>query len=246
MMRRLHLAGGKARGILWFQGEADARDPKAAPLYGAKLRELIAAARNDSGIADLGFYLVQIGRMLEWPYYGVDGRTPPPTLDRQFAEVREAQRRIGIEIDHAGTVASIDLSLRDGIHLATPDLKRVGRRLANIVGSARGPRLDRVIHDSGAERIYVRFSDVTGGFDPNTRIAGFTLRTAAGAEIASIYRAAVDPQQPGTIVLSYQGKLPERARLVYGWGANPYCNLVDHADMAAPCFGPVALDYASE
>jgi len=181
--------------------------------------------------------------MLDWPYYGVAGKTPPATLDRQFAKVREAQRRISLEMEHVATVASIDLELRDGIHVATPDLKRLGRRLAHLPG---GPHLERIRHDRRAQRIYVSFSGVDAGFATHGRIAGFSLHTSAGAEIAAIYRAAIDPQRTDTIVLSYQGELPADARLAYGWGANPYCNLVDHADMAPPCFGPVALDYPSQ
>ena len=119
--------------------------------------------------------------------------------------------------------------MRDGIHLATPDVKRVGRRLANLVvrkeygqsENPRGPKLERIRHDPITQKIYFRFSDLTGGFDTSARIAGFTLRTAAASEIAAIYRSAVDPSDTGTIVLSYQGKLPDGTKLVYGWGANP-------------------------
>jgi hypothetical protein len=84
-----------------------------------------------------------------WPY-GASGKQPPATLDAQFSAVREAQRLAPEMIDHTGVIPAIDLELRDGIHISTPGLKRLGARLANTVlrnayrleGSPAGPRLD--------------------------------------------------------------------------------------------------------
>ena len=43
------------------------------------------------------------------------------------------------------------------------------------------------------------------------------------------------------MLLHLYGKLPENAVLRYGFGTDPYCNLVDDAGMAAPVFGPMAI-----
>lgn len=53
-------------------------------------------------------------------------------------------------------------------------------------------------------------------------------------------------QARDTVVLKLAGPLPEKANLWYGYGVDPYCNLIDSADMAVPVFGPIALDEASE
>ena len=45
-----------------------------------------------------------------------------------------------------------------------------------------------------------------------------------------------------TVVLKLSGPVPEKASLWYGYGLDPYCNLVDGSDMAVPVFGPIALD----
>jgi sialate O-acetylesterase len=43
-------------------------------------------------------------------------------------------------------------------------------------------------------------------------------------------------------VLKLTGPPPARSSLWYGYGLDPYCNLSDALDMAAPVFGPVPLD----
>ena len=74
------------------------------------------------------------------------------------------------------------------------------------------------------------------------RLSGFSLHREDGRPVAAIFAARIDPGDPGTVVLEYQGpSLPPGTGLVYGWGVDPYCNLVDEADMAAPCFGPIKL-----
>jgi len=57
-----------------------------------------------------------------------------------------------------------------------------------------------------------------------------------------IYKARVDPADSSVVLLSIGGKLPEGAKLHYGYGKDPYCNLRDAADMAAPVFGPMTIE----
>jgi type 1 glutamine amidotransferase len=47
------------------------------------------------------------------------------------------------------------------------------------------------------------------------------------------------------VVLKLSGPVPEKASLWYGYGMDPFCNLVDGLDMAVPVFGPIALDAVS-
>ena len=70
---------------------------------------------------------------------------------------------------------------------------------------------------------------------------GHTLRKPDGTEIPAFYRARIDPASRKTVVLKFRGELPEDAVLWYGWGLDPYCNLTDRANMAAPVFGPMEI-----
>lgn len=244
MLRQFELAGGKARGVLWYQGESDA-NPNAAPKYAKVMEEFIAAVRSDFHDPDLPFYLVQIGRV-------VRGGDP-----KDWNMVQDAERLIPEKIAHTAVASVIDLELDDGIHVGTHGHKRLGKRLANLalrnlfghVG-ATTPTFESV--SRGAHnRLIVKFRDVNfsqedtrlRGLQPTRHIAGFSLRKADGSEIPLIFDASVGPA-PDTVVLKLNGRLPEGAFLWYGWGFDPYCNLVDAWDAAVPVFGPIALDPA--
>ena len=79
------------------------------------------------------------------------------------------------------------------------------------------------------------------GLSPERHIAGFSIRKEDGTPIPLIFEAAVGKARD-TVVLKLTGPVPEKAFLWYGYGLDPYCNLIDGADMAVPVFGPIALD----
>ncbi len=70
---------------------------------------------------------------------------------------------------------------------------------------------------------------------------GSSIRKDDGTEIPLIFDAAVGPLKD-TVILKLSGPIPEGAKLWYGYGLDPYCNLVDALDMAVPAFGPISLD----
>jgi sialate O-acetylesterase len=270
MMRQLQLAGGKVRGILWYQGESDA-NTDAAKRYPKVFADFIGAVRSDLGDPELPFYLVQIGRFVH------EGDSKP------WNAVQDAERQIPDHVPNTAVVASVDLELDDLIHVGTPGLKRLGTRLARLalrelfgqVG-ATTPTLDRVSR-RGDNALVVKFKGVNRasthapaapapppgfgnlpialsaptyagtsgptleGLQPERHIAGFSVRRADGTEIPLIYDAAVG-QSKDTVVLKLMTKIPEGAQLWYGYGYDPYCNLTDALDMAVPVFGPIPLD----
>jgi sialate O-acetylesterase len=239
MLRRVRVAGGKVTGVLWYQGESDA-SPKAAPEFLGKFERFVQAVRDDFGQPGLPFYYVQIGRHVS---------------NQNVAEwnvVQDMQRKAEGSIPRSGMVSAIDTALDDGIHVSTQDHKRLGRQLANLAchdlfpdraGCAayqRGPRPVSAVFREGAVRI--TFTSVNGGLRPLGRVAGFTIHGADGAAQPLIFKARVDPGDVNTVVLSIGGKLPEGAVLRYGAGKDPFCNLRDAADMAAPVFGPMPIE----
>ncbi len=134
MMRSVKLAGGKVKGVLWYQGESDAMKPEAAKIYAQTFTDFIAALRKDLDQPDLPFYYVQIGRF-------VNGGSP-----KDWNAVQDAQRLIAERVPNTAVVASVDLELDDGIHISTSGQKRLGRRLRgspNANCSARSARRRR-------------------------------------------------------------------------------------------------------
>jgi hypothetical protein len=153
MLRQVKLAGGKVKGVLWYQGESDA-NPKASETYAKVFTDFIAAVRGDLGQPELPFYYVQIGRFVA----NADGKS--------WNVVQEAQRRLPDEVANTAVISVIDLELDDLIHVGTAGLKRAGQRLARIAvreqfGQLGGstPTLDRV--SKGANNtLVVRFKGV--------------------------------------------------------------------------------------
>jgi len=238
MMMRFREAGGKVTGVLWYQGESDA-NPKAAPVFQEKFQRFVAAVRSDFGDANLPFYYVQIGRHVN------------RSNEAEWNHVQEGQRKAEADLGRAAVVAAVDTELDDGIHVGTQDLKRLGRRFANIAchdlfpGAAgcgqykRGPRPASAAFHNGVVR--VSFNEVNGRLVSRGPVSGFTIHGADGAPLPLIYKARVDAANPSSILLSIGGKLPEGATLRYGFGKDPYANVRDQADMALPVFGPMQI-----
>ena len=254
MLRQVQLAGGKVKGVLWYQGESDS-SPEGSQVFERVFVDFIGAVRNDFGQADLPFYYVQIGR------FAIDG--DPAGWNR----VQEAQRIIPDRLANTAVVSVIDLELDDLIHVGTQGLKRAGARLAKIAQrqlfgqvGATTPTLDRVaLGPNNTLEVKFRGVNVRGsqpefgglggsiapaapaGLKPESHIAGFSIRDAAGAAIPMIYEAKVGRGRD-TVVLKLAKPVPPGSSLWYGHGYDPYCNLTDAADMAVPVFGPIALD----
>ena len=235
LLKQVGNAGGKVRGVLWYQGESDA-NPQAVPEFSERFRGLVDALRSDFG-AKLPMYYVQIGRFV------VDRDSAP------WDAIQELQRRAESEIPGVGMVSVIDLGLDDLIHVGTEGLKRTGRRLARLAlretygleSLSRGPRPAEARASENRRELRVQFSGVSESLVPGRGIRGFELVDPDGKVVRTIYKAVVDPKAPDTIVLSLQNPLPDGAKLVYGRGLDPVCNLRDESDMAAPAFGPMEI-----
>ncbi len=229
MLRRIRLAGGRIRGVLWYQGESDAHE-KAAPLLEEKFRRFIEQLRQDTGQRDLPFYYVQIGRHV------VSAPAAP------WDKVQDAQLRVESQLPNVWMTTCVDCELDDGIHVGTDDLQRLGRRLASLAEGRlrRGPR--PVAARVRGQTIQVEFSEVNGRLVHDGRLNGFSLLDSSGAELHLIYRQRVSPEAPNVVELLFQGKLPDDAMLYYGAGRNPYVNLRDEEDMPAPAFGPMKIE----
>lgn len=237
-VRRIHAVGGKVKGVLWYQGESDAND-KVVAEFPAKFQNLVIAFRTDTGQDTLPFYFVQIGRHVN------------NTNIEAWNKIQEFQRQAESKITNSGMVTAVDLSLDDQIHVSTPDLKRLGRRLAilaahDLFGNIkengamkRGPR--PVSAKSSGGTVTLKMADVNGQLVSDGRINGFSIHDAKGMAVPLIYKARFDSNDSTVIHLDVGGKLPEGATLRYGAGKDPYCNVRDTSDMALPAFGPLPI-----
>jgi sialate O-acetylesterase len=246
MLRRAAAAGGRIRGVVWYQGESDTGSAETAGTYLDRFVDFVAAVRSDLGNPDLCFLYVQLGRFI------IASPTEP-----NWDTVREAQRLAEPKLGRAAVVPAVDGTMVDIIHLDTAGQVKVGRRLAleaarEVFGQKllRGPRLAEVkVASPGL--LAVRFTDVNGRLRAEGRPLGFSFDTAkepgkpatdpAGKPLAIIVRLDLPQDKPDTVEVHFWDKLPEGARLWYGRGFDPSANLTDDQDMGVLAFGPVAI-----
>jgi sialate O-acetylesterase len=173
MLRQIGLAGGKVRGVLWYQGESDAMGD-AWKVFPKVFSDFITSVRSDLGQPELPFYYVQIGRFI----YGAD--------PKGWNAVQDAQRVIVDRVPNTAVISVIDLELDDLIHVGTHGLKRAGARLAKIAErelfgqiGATTPTFDRVFKSS-SNTLVVKFKGVNMGSAPSPRVASQPMMSAPG------------------------------------------------------------------
>jgi sialate O-acetylesterase len=249
MLRRTRLALAtspqtRVKGVLWYQGESDA-DAESAKVYRKRMHTLIAEFRKQLDVPDLPFLMVQLG-----PFACSEHLN-----SRWWTEIREIQRTLPDEIPGAGVVPAIDLETDDAIHIGTQGHKRLGHRMANLalrtvydVSTAPSPvKWGKVTSAQNGQitTIRVEFEGVNGQLvtpDPAGRIPGIALEVDGVVDPAHTFKTMLDPDAPNAVLLCREGELPPGAKLTYGTGFQPFCQLTDTADMAVPAAGPLTID----
>ena len=246
-LERIAMVGGNIKGILWYQGESDAGSAELASAYKQTFLNLVDSFRQDTGIADLPFIYVQIGRLTASDLGGTHG----------WEQVREAQRTAAAKRENLHVVSAIDLPLDDIIHISFDGHIRLGARLAQValrevygVEGCAGPidveSVEIIEPVDMRNRIKVRFSGVSGKLRCGGEPTGFELRPREQRPgKPSIYRMDFEAQDPAAVILRHDPPIGEPIDLYYGAGLNPYVNIVDEKDIPIPAFGPVEIKPAA-
>ncbi|MFZ4395290.1 MAG: sialate O-acetylesterase [Kiritimatiellia bacterium] len=238
LVRRLRKNGGRVAGMIWYQGESDA-GVAAAPLYTARMQKLIAALRRDAQDRSLPVAIVQIARVLGawW--------TEPAAV---WNSIQEQQRLLPSRIANLTVVPAIDLPLDDGIHIGGQGHLVLGRRLAQAMRVLRVGRragwppiaLQKITLETerGAAVVVAEFANVATRLTAGSRPSGFALATAQGLfhpfdVVLDGPRARIRTGLPMSDMAV--------ASFHYGYGMDPYCNIVDSAGRSLPVFGPVPV-----
>ncbi len=228
MLRRFRLAGGKVRGMLWYQGEAEA-SVQGAAVFEDKFVQFIQAVREDFDQPDLPFYYVQIGRHTS------------DADQLSWNRVQDIQLKVERRLPNLWMTGCADCELDDGIHIGTDDQRVLGRRLAMLAagGTRRGPR--PVAARLSGNVVSIEFSEVNDGLTHDGRLTGFVVVDPNGKALPNIFRARVSAANPNVVELLLDAKLPEGAAIQHGWGRDPYVNLRDRAGQPVPIFGPFPI-----
>ncbi len=115
---KLALRAGTLQGILWHQGESDAK-PALAADYEAKLHALIARLRTELNAPTAPFIVGQLGVFPEAPW------------DAARIQVDRAHRELPAKIPHTGFVSAAGLTHKgDRVHFDSRSYRILGRRYA--------------------------------------------------------------------------------------------------------------------
>lgn len=238
-MDRFEKNGGRVAGVLWYQGCSET-SPEGAPLYTKRMKALVAAFRRDMRDSRLPFVLVQIAAVVQ----ASQGNAV------FWHSIQDQERRLPDVINRCLCVPVIDLGLDDLIHLDADGQHRLGRRLAEAMcvltkrGNGQRPPIEfkgyRVFRERGFETavVEVKFDNVAGALRAAGKPNGFSLTNWSDQPCDAIYKTL--PRGKSVILRT---TLPEQdlkaLRLHYGYGPNPYVNIVDQNDRSLPVFGPI-------
>jgi len=240
MLQRIADAGGNLRGILWYQGESEGWDTTIANTYSDRFVTWVERVRADTGIPDLPVLTVQIGCV---------------SLDSvnlsAWNTIRQTQYLFPGRVSGTTVTTAVDLTLEDCIHISAPGLIRLGRRLARQALAltenkplSTGPRVAKIEsipkdakYPERAE-LRISFTGVTGSWNPTDHLAGFTICAPDGTALPGnyVYRVYRDPEDPTVIRLRLNLPVQPGDMVGYGQGLQPYCNVVDAADMGLCAF----------
>jgi len=219
------LIGYRIRGVLWYQGEANAGGgPAGAADYTDLQSRLIAGWRKDWGIGDFPFLYVQL------PNWNTGG----DQAKASWAFFREGQANV-LKVPNTGMAVTIDIGDASNIH---PQNKQdVGYRLACLALSdvyklpvaSRGPAPMK--YEVKGRALVISFSHADGGLvSKGSELKGFVV---AGAD-QRWHPASAHIQGKRVSVSCAEVAAPVAAR--YAWADNPECNLYNGAGLPAAPF----------
>lgn len=220
------LAPMACRGIVWYQGEANAKPMKPMLQYGVTLPAWIKRYRKEWGRDDLHFMVVMLPGFAK----GLKDRAARPD-QRSWAWMRESQLN-ALKLPHTSVANTIDLGHPTNIH--PTDKLPIGKRLAVLAAhdtlgkeiQSRGPVLKKVKSKGG--QLVVHFDHATGlktkdGKPPT----GFWLASTSKEWVKA------DAKIDGETVVLRSANLAKPRFVRYAFAGKPNVNLVNEDDLPA-------------
>lgn len=215
------LAPLRLRGVVWYQGEADAAQASA---YAGRLASLIGGWREAFRAPRLPFLVVQL------PAYGSVAAEPG---ESRWAELRAAQSTAA-SLPATAVVTTIDLGDPNDIH---PKRKAaVGRRLAQSAGQlvdtrGSGPPVERPVQAAPAAAtskdggVRIRFTGASATAPLATRDGAQVLGFALSADGRTFRWASARVADVDTVEVR-STDVPDPMVVRYAWADSPVCNLL--------------------
>lgn len=211
----------KIKGFIWYQGESNTGKPKE---YGDLLSTMISLWRSKWNKNDLPFLIVQLANFME--------KKDEP-LDSGWAELREQQRQVSLNVPYAGLAVAIDLGEWNDIHPLNK--KTVGDRLAlQALKIAEGKKIiaDGPVYQS----MKTEGNTIILSFKPGTddlvqgELKGFAIQQKDGS-----YQWA-KAEAKGSKVIVWNDQVTSPVNVRYDWADNPDGNLKNKNGLPASPF----------
>ncbi|MDC8103538.1 sialate O-acetylesterase [Chryseobacterium sp. PTM-20240506] len=211
----------KIKGFIWYQGESNTGKPKE---YGDLLSTMISLWRSKWNKNDLPFLIVQLANFME--------KKDEP-LDSGWAELREQQRQVSLNVPYAGLAVAIDVGEWNDIHPLNK--KTVGDRLAlQALKIAEGKKIiaDGPVYQS----MKTEGNTIILSFKPGTddlvqgELKGFAIQQKDGS-----YQWA-KAEAKGSKVIVWNDQVTSPVNVRYDWADNPDGNLKNKNGLPASPF----------
>ncbi len=240
MLRRFNDNGGRARGMFWWQGCSDASANR-SDVFTDKMISFMDEFHKDFG--NIPTVQVQIGHFahseVEW------------VSSEGWMKIREQQRLLPKSIDNLYTLASMNTSFADPIHISRDSQINIGTNAARLMYSAvfgeskecKPPiEIENIEYEinskSGKAEIIVSYKNLSGGLVSKGRPTGFYLtHTPYKPESEYVYDIKLSKNK-AIICTWLDSNEMKNINLYYGFGLNPYCNITDEQGRSVPAFGP--------
>ena len=236
MVHCVERAGGRVKGLLWYQGESDANE-KDGLTYGERFANAVNAWRAALRQPEMPVITVQLNRVLQ-----------PATAeaDLGWSLVRDAQRKAPALLAGVAVVPAIDLPLSDGIHNSPAGNLLLADRLARTaLGMVYGKPIDyqapdlcsaHLVNDTLVELTFANVKSRIDNIDPTVNCFRVEDETGDVAVDKVVY--------PGddTIQLMLRRPVAGTAYVSGGGGINPATAPFDmERFMPMLCFHAVAV-----
>ncbi len=123
LAQSVEAAGGKVRGIAWYQGESDGGSDETSTTYLKRFGQAVRQWRKALGSPQLPVLTVQLARQTA---------KAAPVNQRGWSRVREAQRQAAQKIPGVSVVPANDLPVGDAVHVAAAGTMILGERMARL------------------------------------------------------------------------------------------------------------------
>jgi sialate O-acetylesterase len=218
MVGAVKQAGGKVRGMFWYQGESDAIAIKPASDYAKQFRKAVVHWRRALGDKALPILTVQLNR------YFFTGATPE--MQKSWSVLREQQRQVALSDSRILIVGSLDLPLGDFVHTSPAGNGILAQRLAQAALGAvygkdvayRAPEIKAARLQRGEKSILLSFDHVMsrlGCVDETRQAFGVEDEEGLMSEVRVTY------PKPAQILLRFERRIQGRARVHLGMGLDP-------------------------